>query len=106
MLTQGNKLVKQTVAHGVASAPRPTGEPAIPPESASAMDIQGKNLEKTLWLFHGILDHVLNYVNEHEIVLDWDPNDKTSWDSRNNGPERAIFWYFERMCRSLLNRCE
>lgn len=52
VLIQCKELVFRNTADRVVLAPRPTGVPSIPPESASKINIQDSNLEGTQWLLH------------------------------------------------------
>lgn len=55
-MNQQTKLVARITADRVAMALRPTGVPPIPLDTASAMNIQKKILEKSTWLLQDILD--------------------------------------------------
>lgn len=59
VVIQQKDLFERIKADTVAFAPLPTGIILIPPQSASAVDIQDKNLQRTPCLFHVILDHYL-----------------------------------------------
>lgn len=59
VIIQCKELVKRNTADRVALAPWPTVVLLIPPESASGIEIQNKNLEETPWLFQAIIDHCL-----------------------------------------------
>lgn len=61
------KLVEQLAIYSFALAPRSIWVPPMPPEFASAVDIQNNNLGERRWLFHRILDYYLNGDGQHEI---------------------------------------
>lgn len=54
MVIHYKNLVEMIGSYWVALASLTTGEPPIPSESNSEMDIQNKNLEKTPLFFHEI----------------------------------------------------
>lgn len=66
---QYEELDKTITADRVALASRQTGVPPIPQVSASSVDSQDKNMERTPWLLHGILDHYLNHGGQLEFLL-------------------------------------
>lgn len=88
------KLVERITAYRAAPVSLLAGVPSIPPDSASAMDVQDKNLEGTFWLFHGILDYYLNDDGLLEILLSWKMNYEAPWEPCKDTGKEEIFRCF------------
>lgn len=106
MFIQCKELVERTTANTVTLAPLPTGITLIPPESASAVDIQDKNSEGKPWLFQRISNHYPYNDGQIKFFLNWDTNYEAIWEPCSIVPKEAISRDFARMRRAVLERYE
>lgn len=74
------------------------------PESASAVEIQEKNLERTSLLFCTIFNQCLKDNDQFEFLLNRGTSYEAKWAPRNSVPEEAIYRYFAGIRREMPER--
>lgn len=71
MVIQLKELSERTTSDRLELVSRLAGVPPVPPQLTLAIEIQNKNLERTPWLFHGILFHNLIVKCQLEFICNW-----------------------------------
>lgn len=97
-------MLKRIITYRVASWPADVQ--LIPPEPASGVDIEEKNLKRASGLLQAILDHYFNNDIQFDFFLKWGSSYPVSREPYNNVLNETTFKYFACISKALAGRGE